>query len=327
LAVETVGLKEASKIEIVSLMDNTVDFISSNARKEVKTFRHWTKERYGKERTQTHNLPFAEHGLCMLIRVSDDEKTFTILFDTGISKNGVIFNSERMGIDLNEVSCIVLSHGHYDHFGGLSTIIGATRKIDLPIITHENMFKHRATVSPNGELKKYPDFPKPKELRPAKIINTKKPQLVASNLACVTGEIPRTVAFEKGLTRNKIYDHNDWQPDALILDDRALVVRIKGKGLVVISGCAHAGIINTLKYAQQITGTTKVCAALGGFHLAGRDFENRIEPTTEELRKINPELIAPSHCTGWRALSHIARTLPDAFVFNSVGNSYQFQEA
>ena len=137
--------------------------------------------------------------------------------------------------------------------------------------------------------------------------------------------IPRTAIFEKGLTRNKIYDRDDWQPDPLILDDRALVVSIKGKGLVVISGCAHAGIINTLKYAQQITGVTKVYAVLGGFHLAGRDFENRIKPTIEELTKINPELIAPSHCTGWRALFNIAQELPNAFVSNSVGNIYQLQ--
>src|ERR1035437_4046196 len=124
---------------------------------------------------------------------------------------------------------------------------------------------------------------------------------------------------------NKIYSDNSWQPDPYVLDDRALVINIKDKGLVIISGCAHAGIINTIRYAQQITGLTKVYAILGGFHLAGKEFEKRIEPTIEELKEINPELIVPSHCTGRRALISIAQAFPNAIACNSVGNIYQFE--
>ncbi len=103
---------------------------------------------------------------------------------------------------------------------------------------------------------------------------------------------------------------NSWKTDLLVLDDRALVINIKEKGLVIISGCAHAGIINTIRYSQQITGLTKVYAILGGFHLAGKEFEKRIEPTIEELKEINPELIVPSHCTGWRALISYSSSVP-----------------
>jgi 7,8-dihydropterin-6-yl-methyl-4-(beta-D-ribofuranosyl)aminobenzene 5'-phosphate synthase len=324
LAIETVNLKEASKLEIVSLMDNTVDFLSSNTRKEVQSLRHWTKEQYGTEWTQAHTeLPFAEHGFCMLVRVFRNQETCTILFDTGISSNGVIMNAKRMGIDISEVPYVALSHGHYDHFGGLHAIIEAVNKIDLPIITHEDMIKRRGTASLNGDIREYPPFPNLKQLTPAKIVNTKKPHLIANDLACITGEIPRKVTFEKGLMQNKIYNDNAWQPDLLVLDDRALVINIKDKGLVIISGCAHAGIINTIRYAQQITGLAKVYAILGGFHLAGKEFEKRIEPTIEELKKINPELIVPSHCTGWRALISIAQAFPNAFIFNSVGNIYK----
>ena len=184
------------------------------------------------------------------------------------------------------------------------------------------MVKPRATANSKGELREYPTFPEQKELTPAEFINTKKPLLIASNLACVTGEIPRTVDFEKGLINNRIYRDASWQPDPLVLDERALVFNVEGKGLVVISGCAHAGIINTIRYAQQITGTPKVYAVLGGFHLAGKEFEKRIEPTVEELKQINPELIIPSHCTGWRALYAIREKFPEAFVANSVGNLY-----
>ncbi|MGA2681438.1 MAG: MBL fold metallo-hydrolase [Candidatus Bathyarchaeia archaeon] len=326
MAIETVDLKEASKLEIVSLVDNNVDFLSSNVRKEVQSLRHWTKEQYGSEWAQAHTeLPFAEHGFCMLVRVFRNQETCTILFDTGISSNGVVINAKRMGIDLSEVSYVVLSHGHYDHFGGLQAIVEAVNKIDLPIITHEDMVKRRGTASFSGDIREYPLFPSSEQLTPAKIVNTKKPCLIANDLVCITGEIPRKVTFEKGLMQNKIYSDNSWLPDPLVLDDRALVINIKDKGLVIISGCAHAGIINTVRYAQQITGLTKVHAILGGFHLAGKEFEKRIEPTIEELKDINPELIVPSHCTGWRAIISIAQTFPNAFACSSVGNIYQLE--
>ncbi len=326
MAIQTVELKEASKIEIVSLMDNTIDFLSTNIRKEVQSLKHWTKLKYGPEWTSTHTeLLFAEHGFSMLIRVSTNKKCWSILFDTGISSKGVIINAKRMGIDLSEVSYVVLSHGHYDHFGGLQAIVEAVNKIDLPIIAHEDMLKRRGTASLGGDIKEHPHFPSLEQLTTAKIVNTKKPHLIANDLACITGEIPRKVTFEKGLMQSRIYSDNSWQPDPLVLDDRSLVVNIKDKGLVIISGCAHAGIINTIRYAQQITGLTKVYAILGGFHLAGKEFEKRIEPTVEELKEINPELIVPSHCTGWRALISIAQAFPKAFVCNSVGNIYQFE--
>ncbi len=325
MTIEPVDLKEASKLEIISLMDNNVDFLSSNVRKEAQSFRHWTKDKLGPEWAHVHTeLPFAEHGFSMLIRVFQNQEMCTILFDTGISSNGVIINAERMGIDLSEVSYVVLSHGHYDHFGGLQAIVKVVNKIDLPIIAHDDMVKRRGTSSLSGDLREYPLFPSLEQLTPAKIVKTKKPYLIANDLACITGEIPRKTTFEKGLTQNKTYSENSWKTD-LFLDDRALVINIKDRGLVIISGCAHSGIINTVRYAQHITGLTKVYAIFGGFHLAGKEFEKRIEPTIEGLKDINPELIVPSHCTGWRALIRIAQVFPNAFVYNSVGNIYQFE--
>jgi 7,8-dihydropterin-6-yl-methyl-4-(beta-D-ribofuranosyl)aminobenzene 5'-phosphate synthase len=326
LVKETIKLKEATKLEIVSLMDNNVDFLSSAARKEVQSFRHWTKEQNRPKLAQESlELPFAEHGFCMLVRVFRNQEMRTILFDTGISSNGVITNAKRIGIDLKEVSYVVLSHGHYDHFGGLQSIVKAVNKIDLPVIAHIDMVKHRGTISLNGDISEYPHFPNLEQLTLAKIVKTKKPFLIANDLACVTGEIPRKTGFEKGSTHNIIYRDNSWQPDLEILDDRALVINIKNMGLVIISGCAHAGIINTIRYAQQITGIAKVYAIFGGFHLAGKEFEKRIRATIEELKEINPELIVPSHCTGWRALISIAQGFSNAFVCNSVGNIYQLE--
>ena len=317
LAKKTLKIQAASKLKIISLMDNSVDFLSNNDHKEVQSFWHWVQ--------MPAELPFAEHGFSVFIRVFDGKNSGIILFDTGVSPNGVIINAKRMGINLREVSCVVLSHGHYDHFGGLSSVVKNINKIDLPIIAHEDMVKPRGNTTSKGKIREYPTFPKSDEIWPAKIIETKKPSLITSDLACVTGEIPRTLSFEEGVNQNRIYKNNTWQPDPLVLDDRALVINVKDKGLVIISGCAHAGIINTVRYAQQITGIAKVYAILGGFHLSGKEFERRIEPTIEELKKINPALIVPSHCTGWRALFCLAQAFPNAFVHSSVGNLYQFE--
>jgi 7,8-dihydropterin-6-yl-methyl-4-(beta-D-ribofuranosyl)aminobenzene 5'-phosphate synthase len=318
-------VKEADAAEILSLVDSSVDFLSTVNKRQVQSFRKWTRERYGQEWVRTHTqLPLAEHGFSMLIRVFSEDKSSCVLFDTGGSPEVIVENAERMGISLSEVECIVLSHGHYDHFGGLLSAIKAVNKVDLPIIVHEDMFETRGTANSKETVRKYPEFPTEAQLSPARIVRTKKPSLTADDMICVTGEIPRKTSFETGYTPHRIFLNCSWQPDPLILDERAIAINIKGKGLVVLSGCAHAGIINTISYAQQITGTEKVHAVMGGFHLAGKEFENRIQLTIEELQRINPKLIVPSHCTGWRAMCAIAKTLPEAFIWNSVGNLYRF---
>jgi 7,8-dihydropterin-6-yl-methyl-4-(beta-D-ribofuranosyl)aminobenzene 5'-phosphate synthase len=313
----TIALKETAKLEIVSLMDNTVDFLSSNTRKEVQTFQHSAHWHQG--------LPHAENGFSMLIRVQSENKTESILFDTATSSTGVCENAKLMDIDLAEVSTVVLSHGHYDHFGGLAEAVKAINNPKLQIITHMDMAKPKPTANTRGELRKYPTFPEPKTLAPAEIVESKQPLLVVSGFGCVTGEIPRSVEFETGMVNNRILRDGAWAADPLLMDERALVFNVHGKGLVVISGCAHAGIINTVSFAQQITGVKKIHAVFGGFHLSGREFEKRIPQTVAALKEINPELIAPSHCTGWRALKEFSEAFPDGFIFNSVGNRYTIE--
>jgi 7,8-dihydropterin-6-yl-methyl-4-(beta-D-ribofuranosyl)aminobenzene 5'-phosphate synthase len=316
--------KEADAVEVLSLVDNSVDFLSAINKQQVQSFRQWKRERDGQERGKRDvQLPFAEHGFSMLIRVFSGDKSSCVLFDTGGSPKGMVENAGRMNVSLREVECIILSHGHYDHFGGLVSAVKAVNKEDLPIIVHENMFKTRGSANAKGAVRKYPEFPTSAELSPAKLVSTKQPSLVADDMVCVTGEIPRKTSFETGYRQHKAFVSGSWKSDPLIMDERAVAVNIKGKGLVVLSGCAHAGIINTITYAQQITGTEKVYAVLGGFHLAGKTFENRIQPTIAELQRINPELIVPSHCTGWKAMCAMAKTFPDAFVWNSVGNLYR----
>ncbi|MEM3696560.1 MAG: MBL fold metallo-hydrolase [Candidatus Bathyarchaeia archaeon] len=319
------ALKEVDGVEIISLMDNSLDFLSTIEKAEVRQVRDWIRERKGEKWVRAHfRLPIAEHGLSFLIRIFQGRNVHTLLFDTGRSPEGVITNAERIGIDLSEIEAIVISHGHDDHFGGLLTVLKAAKKRDLPIIVHDDMFKTRGTAQKDGTIRKDTPFPSEDMAKPARYVKTKKPYLIADGAVLVTGEIPSETDFEKGLQRYKILIDGEWKPYPWMWDDRAIAINIKRKGLVVLSGCAHAGIINTIKHVQRITGVERVHAVMGGFHLAGKEYEPRINQTVENLKNIKPYLIAPSHCTGWRGIYAIAQAMPEAFVWNSVGNLYKF---
>ena len=317
-------LKEVDGVEILSLVDNSIDLLSSVNREEVKPLRSWVRERMGEEWVKKHfRYPIAEHGFSVLIRVFAGKNSPSVLFDTGLSAKGVVTNACNMGVNLTQIEALALSHGHYDHSGGLVETTRFVNKQDLPIIVHDDMFRRRGVADSKGTIREYPPFPSEDDVKPAKFVKTKEPYLLAGGTILVTGEIPRQTDFEKGYPQQRFFSNGMWLPDSMVWDDRALVVNVRNKGLVVISGCAHAGIINSVLYAQQITKVSDVYAVLGGFHLAGRDYEPRIGKTVKMLKQLNPALIVPSHCTGWRGAFAIAKAMPDAFVWNSVGNLYQ----
>ena len=320
-----VSLEEVNGVEILSLIDDIIDFNSTEQRKEVSKVQEWTKNRKGLEWTKKHfRLPFAEHGFSILIKIFSKGTHRTILFDTGLSAGGVIDNARRMGVELTDVECIVLSHGHYDHFGGLVNVIKVIERKDLPIIVHHDMFKTRGVLNLDGSIREYPNFPPEDQVAPAVYLYTKHPTLLVDDSVLVTGETPRKTDFEKGFQRHYAFSRGEWLPDPWIWDDRAIVINVKHKGLVVISGCAHAGIMNTAFFAQQLTGVAKIYGIMGGFHLAGKDCETRISQTVSMLQQLNPEIIVPMHCTGWRGKFAISKAMPQAFVWNGVGHLYRF---
>ncbi len=146
-----------------------------------------------------------------------------------------------------------------------------------------------------------------------------------NNTVLVTGEIPRTNNFEKGFPSHySEVEDGQMEADPLIKDDQAVIVNVKNEGLVIVTGCGHAGIINTLHYAKELTGEDRVYAVIGGMHLSGGLFEPIIPRTVEELEKLRPKYAVPCHCSGLKAITEIARKMPDAFIQNSVGTSYVF---
>lgn len=186
------SLEEADSVEITSLVDNSVDVTSTIEREEVQQVRRWIEERREAEWVKKRfQLPLAEHGYSALVRLSCDGESRSVLFDCGGSQDCIISNVQRMGFDLSGIEGIVLSHGHYDHCGGLTSVLRTIKKKDFPIIIHEDMFKIRGTANPDGTIRRYPRFPTENMIKPARYVRTKEPHLMADNTVLVTGEIPR----------------------------------------------------------------------------------------------------------------------------------------
>ena len=156
------------------------------------------------------------------------------------------------------------------------------------------------------------------------VVEKNVPSLWIKDSILVTGEVPRTTDFEKGFPNHYSEIDGKMENDPLIKDDQAIVLNIKDKGLVVITGCGHAGIINTLRYAKELTGEDRIFALIGGMHLTGGIFESIIPRTIDELERLQPRFLIPCHCSGLKAVNEIARNMSTAFIQNSVGTTYKF---
>jgi 7,8-dihydropterin-6-yl-methyl-4-(beta-D-ribofuranosyl)aminobenzene 5'-phosphate synthase len=155
------------------------------------------------------------------------------------------------------------------------------------------------------------------------VIEERQPSFLLDNALLVTWEVDRTTAFERGMPGQQVFRGGSWVSDALVLDDQAVVVHVQDKGLVVMTGCGHAGIVNIVRYAQKLTGINNVYAILGGFHLNGPAFEPLPAQTCDVLAAFAPQVIVPTHCTGFRARHRLATQLPDAFLQSSVGTRFE----
>ncbi|MBA7466942.1 hypothetical protein ES707_02136 [subsurface metagenome] len=254
----------------------------------------------------------AEWGLSILVETDE----VNILLDTssGISAS---HNADILGIDLSKIDKIVLSHGHYDHTGGLRQILHKMRK-EIEIIAHPDIWAAKYARR-QGQKDRYIGVPfQRQELESlgANFTLTTKPTKITDNIM-TTGEIPMVTDFEE-IEPNRFFvkEETGWQPDEL-LDDQALIINTE-QGLVVILGCAHRGIINTLYYAQQLTGIKPIHMVLGGCHLISASKE-RIRSTIAALRELGIQKLGVSHCTGLPAAVIMAQEFGDKFFFNNAG--------
>jgi 7,8-dihydropterin-6-yl-methyl-4-(beta-D-ribofuranosyl)aminobenzene 5'-phosphate synthase len=308
-----VNLREVERVEITVLVDNYTDLLLVQSTNVVKRALCSPPQGF-----------LAEHGFSCLIKTIDGSEEHMVLMDVGISGTCLINNAQLLKIDFNKVEALILSHGHFDHCWGLREMLPKLPK-GIPVVLHPDAFLPRRINFP--ALKIQIPIPSADEnlLREAgaEIRKIREDSMVASGRLLVLGEIDRVTDFEKGMPGAEAEIKGQWVKDPFT-DDRGVAVQIKNKGLVVIGGCSHAGIINTVKHAQKVTGTPKVHAILGGFHLTGPMMEPAIGPTIAETKKIGPDYIVPTHCTGWRAINQFANEMPEQFILSTVGTTYIF---
>jgi len=258
------------------------------------------------------------------VTITRDGREHRVLYDAGMTPDGLIENMRRLDLSPKDLEAIVLSHGHFDHTTGLDGLVRLLGRPNLPVIIHPEFWNRRRIAIPGREPFELPSTSK-SALRGAgfEIVEDKRPSFLLDGCLLVTGEVDRTTEFEQGFPVHQALRDGEWQPDPLILDDQAAVVNVRDKGLVVLTGCGHSGIVNIVRHARKLTGVERVYAVIGGFHLNGPLFEPIIPATCEALAEMAPEVMVPAHCTGWRAIHALAATFPDAFIQNSVGTRFE----
>lgn len=320
---------QAQSVEITVLVDNRADLIV----KSTDTIKYYTESPL-----------LAEHGFAALIDLKNAD--IRSLWDAGITSFALLENMGRMKIDPATIKKIALSHGHGDHTAAVTDILkaidvrpkpkkwkrSATAKemqswaegYRVPLIAHPAAFRERWSIGEDG-TKYGPVLPPPRkewEAVGAEIILSEGPYKLGPG-CWTTGMIPRQSFEKSGRPSTLAYRQGtEFLPDDLE-EDQAIVINVKDKGLVIVSGCAHSGIVNTVNYAREISGVDKVWGILGGFHLA-RSSDEEIQRTITEIKKFEPVLVVPSHCTGFKAICQFAAQMPDEFVLGLVGTTYIF---
>jgi 7,8-dihydropterin-6-yl-methyl-4-(beta-D-ribofuranosyl)aminobenzene 5'-phosphate synthase len=316
-------------LSITILVDNKADLIVKSS----ETIKYFTDKPL-----------LAEHGFSALLQFGSDDNR--ILWDAGVSRIALIENMQRMKIDPSKIKMIALSHGHLDHYAAMTNVLRQMnlRQMEkewdetptpadverwkdehrIPLVAHPAAFRERWWMKKDGSVVG-PFDPPPKgewEALGAKIVASEGPHRLRPG-CWTTGYIPRKSFETSGRYKDSRYRQGDtFLPDDLE-DDQAIVIHVENKGLVVLSGCAHSGIINTVNYAREISGVKRVWAILGGFHLS-RANEEEIQLTVDAIEAFKPALIVPSHCTGMRAMCQFAKQMSDVFKEGVVGATYLF---
>ena len=264
------------------------------------------------ENTAGRGNLLAEWGLSILV---ETEKT-SVLLDTG-SSISVAHNADALGIDLNKVEKVVLSHGHYDHTGGLRQVLQKMKK-EVEIIAHPDIWQAKYARR-KDEPERYIGIPYQRnELESlGAIFNLTTEPVNIDDSIMTTGEVPMVTSFEQVDADLFVKEDTGWQPDK-IMDDQALIVNADS-GLVVIPGCAHRGIINTLYHARQLTGRETIYAVIGGSHLINTS-EERLWQTIDALRELRIQRLGLCHCTDLPSASVLAQEFGERFFFNKAGS-------
>lgn len=265
-----------------------------------------------------HSGLLGQFGFSAHLEIRDRRgEKHSLVFDTGRIRSALLYNIKALKLDLSQLEYIVLSHGHHDHTSATVELIRKSRR-KVKVVVHPSIFHPRFVVE-KGK-KRYHGIPKGERKEDilkagAQLIETMQPTEVLPGVL-TSGEIKRVMPFEKITWKHMAIVDGKRVKDRL-LEDQALLINVEKRGVLVISGCAHAGIINTLQCASEVT-KTKLYGFVGGTHLI-RPKEARLRETLKKLKEFDLQLVSPAHCTGYKSIAAINQAFPDAFVLNYAG--------
>jgi 7,8-dihydropterin-6-yl-methyl-4-(beta-D-ribofuranosyl)aminobenzene 5'-phosphate synthase len=309
-------LEPVDRAEVTIVVDNFVDVLMAGA----EGVRRYLASDWGDRRQL-----IAEHGFSALVTVESHGRRSSVLYDGGLTPTALARNLDVLQVDVRELRALVISHGHADHHGGLEALFQRHGRARLPLLIHPEAWKERKLVFPTGtELRLPPPNRHDLEAEGVEVIEEAGQSLLLDSTVLVSGQVERLTEFEQGFPIHYAQTKAGWEPDPMIWDDQNLIVNVRGKGLVIVSGCSHAGAVNVVRNAQQLTGEERVAGFVGGLHLTGGSFEPIIQPTVDAFVAAGIARLLPAHCTGWKAVHQLARALPDAFVQPSVGTVVTF---
>lgn len=323
-------LRPVDRLVVDVALDNMSDSYSSKPAYVSAEFNNVIAA--GAKELSGSTLCCAQLGLALVLTAHVGDRRHKLLFDAGPEGPLFVRNCQNLGVSLEDVETIAISHGHWDHMGALLDALDQiTRHGRRAVPCHVNagMFVERGARLTTGEIAPFERVPSPEALAAhgAQVVDRGDAQLLLDDCFYLSGEIPRVSSFERGRP-----DHvrrrngaQSWEPDPLILDERYMAVNVQGKGLVVLSVCSHAGIVNVLLNARETFPDVPLYGVLGGLHLAGAAMEQLIPDTMAHLQQLSLRQIVPAHCTGWRALWALLNTFGESVVTPSaVGSRFTF---